>query len=169
MHSHPVTDNGPCCRHALIRRSFCVYSSPGGGWPQSERFRNQYDVTFHVITPTHTVGAVIPASFTSKLGKSQYDWNFPTVGAPFSVHPRPDLGEGAPNEWKIYELGTVRSHPKHIIAHPAQYRGKGLGGSSLVNFFMFHRPSATDINGVSAAKVPSGTVYLSHISKHLRS
>ena len=156
MHSHPVTDDGPRCRRTLIRRSFCVYSSPGGGWPQSERSRNRYDVMFHFITPTHTVYTVIPVSYTSQLGNPQYDWNFSTVGAPFSVHPRPDLGKGASNEWEIYEFGTVRCHPKPIIGHQVQYRGKGLGGSSSVNFFLFHRPSSTDINGALSAKCRQG-------------
>jgi choline dehydrogenase-like flavoprotein len=123
-------------------------------------------------TPTHTICAVIPASYRNKVGKPQYDWNFSTVGAPFSVHSRPDLGKGASNEWEIHELGTVRSaNPKPIIGHPAQYRGKGLGGSSSVNSFLFHRPSAADINGASLAKVPSslGMKYLSHTIKHSRS
>lgn len=30
-YSDPATDDGPRCRRALIRGSFCVYSSPGGG------------------------------------------------------------------------------------------------------------------------------------------
>lgn len=170
MHSHPATDDRPRRRHALVRRSFCVYSSPGGGWPQSERSRNRYDVVFHLITPTHTVCAVIPASYIDKLGKPQYDWNFSTVGEPFFFHLQPNLGKGTSNEWEIYELGTVRSsHPRPTIGHTAQYRGKGLGGSSSINFFLFHRPSATDINGASSTKVPSRMIYLSHIIKHLRS
>ena len=47
MRSHTVTDYGPRCRHALVRRSFGVHSGPGGGWPQSGRSRNQYDIMFH--------------------------------------------------------------------------------------------------------------------------
>jgi hypothetical protein len=157
MHLHPVTDDGPRCRHTLIRRSFCIYSSTGGGWPQSERSRNLYDVMFYFFTPTHTVCAVIPGSYRNKAGKPQYDWNFSTVGAPFCVHPRPNLRKGASNEWEIYELGTVRSaHSKSIIGHPTQYRGKGLGGSSSINSFLFHRPSTTDINGVSSLKCRQG-------------
>jgi hypothetical protein len=66
---------------------------------------------FHFITPTHTACAVIPASYRNKVGKPQYDWDFSTVGAPSSVHPRPDLGKGASNKWEIYELDTVRSAP----------------------------------------------------------
>jgi hypothetical protein len=122
---------------------------------------------FHFVTPTHS--EVIPVSYTSKLGKPQYDWNFSAVGAPFSVHPRPDLGKGASNEWEIYELGTGRCHLKPIIGHPAQYRGKGLGGSSSVNVLLFHRLSSTDINGALSARVPSRMIYLSHIVKHLKS
>ena len=157
MHLHPVTDDGPRCCHALIRRSVCVYSSPGGRWPQSERSRNRYDAMFYFIAPTHTVCVVIPGSYRNKVGKPQYDWNFSTVGAPFSIHPRPDLRKGASNEWETCELGTVRStHPKPIIGHPAQYRGKGLGGSSSVNSFLFHRPSTTDINGASSLKCRKG-------------
>jgi hypothetical protein len=125
---------------------------------------------FHLIKPTHTVFAVIPASNRDKLGKPQYDWNFSTVGVSFFVHLRPNLGKGTSNEWEIYELGTVRSsHPKPIIGHTAQYRGKGLGGSSSINSFLFHRPSATDINGAPSIKVPSRMIYLSRIIKHLRS
>jgi hypothetical protein len=67
-------------------------------------------------------------------------------------------------------LGTVRSaYPKPSVGHLTQYRGKGLGGSSLINSFLFHRASTTDIDGASSGEVPSRMIYLSHIIKHLRS
>ena len=34
-------------------------------------------------------------------------------------------------------------------------RGKGLGGSSIANFYMFNRPGAEDVNGASAPRSPS--------------
>lgn len=33
-----------------------------------------------------------------------------------------------------------------------EHRGKGLGGSSAINFFQYHPPSATDIDGASYNK-----------------
>ncbi|KAI0248897.1 alcohol oxidase [Lactifluus subvellereus] len=60
---------------------------------------------------------LIPGLYGSQFGKSQYDWGFSTV---------PQVNaNGKPVYWG---------------------RGKGLGGSSSINFFQFHPPSAADID-----------------------
>ncbi|KAJ7235387.1 alcohol oxidase [Mycena rebaudengoi] len=58
-----------------------------------------------------------PAKFASHFNDPQYDWAFNTVGQ---------------------EHAGGRS-----IFFP---RGKGLGGSSAINFFMYHRPANSDID-----------------------
>ncbi len=44
----------------------------------------------------------------------------------------------------------------------------GLGGSSSINSFLFHRPSAADINGASSTKLAMRITYLSIAVKLLR-
>ncbi|KAI0283502.1 alcohol oxidase [Russula brevipes] len=60
---------------------------------------------------------LIPGTYETLLGNGQYDWGFSTVP-------------------------QVNANGRSIYWP----RGKGLGGSSLINFFQFHRPSATDID-----------------------
>ncbi|KAJ7176706.1 alcohol oxidase [Mycena filopes] len=58
-----------------------------------------------------------PAAFGTHFGKPQYDWAFETTAQ-----------EGC----------NSRSFPFN--------RGKGLGGSSAINFFQYHRPAKSDID-----------------------
>ncbi|KAL0563879.1 hypothetical protein V5O48_018181, partial [Marasmius crinis-equi] len=58
-----------------------------------------------------------PAAFGSHFGKENYDWDFKTL-------PQKNCFD--------------RSVPWN--------RGKGLGGSSAINFFQFHRPAKSDID-----------------------
>ncbi|KAJ7860402.1 alcohol oxidase [Mycena olivaceomarginata] len=58
-----------------------------------------------------------PALFGSRFGKAQYDWAFQTIPQ---------------------KLCNDRSLPFN--------RGKGLGGSSALNYFQYHRPSKSDID-----------------------
>ncbi|KAI0066612.1 alcohol oxidase [Artomyces pyxidatus] len=58
-----------------------------------------------------------PAAFGSHFGNPQYDWAFRTV-------PQKNSG-GYVTNWE---------------------RGKGLGGSSAINFFQYHRPAKSDID-----------------------
>ncbi|KAJ7302932.1 alcohol oxidase [Mycena albidolilacea] len=60
-----------------------------------------------------------PALFGSRFGKAQYDWAFQTIPQ---------------------KLCNDRSLPFN--------RGKGLGGSSALNFFQYHRPSKSDIDAI---------------------
>ncbi|KAH9980477.1 alcohol oxidase [Russula compacta] len=60
---------------------------------------------------------LIPAQYGRQFRKEQYDWDFFTVP---QVH-----ANGKSIHWG---------------------RGKGLGGSSAINFFQYHPPSATDID-----------------------
>ncbi|KAF8486327.1 alcohol oxidase [Russula ochroleuca] len=60
---------------------------------------------------------LIPAILASQVGKPQYDWGFLSV-------PQANAN-GKPVYWP---------------------RGKGLGGTSSINIFLFHLPAATDIN-----------------------
>ncbi|KAF8211133.1 hypothetical protein K438DRAFT_2047591 [Mycena galopus ATCC 62051] len=60
-----------------------------------------------------------PALFSGRFGKSQYDWAFQTV-------------------------------PQKNCRHRSLSfnRGKGLGGSSALNFFQYHRPARSDIDAI---------------------
>uniref|UniRef100_A0A0W0G3U5 Glucose-methanol-choline oxidoreductase N-terminal domain-containing protein n=1 Tax=Moniliophthora roreri TaxID=221103 RepID=A0A0W0G3U5_MONRR len=60
-----------------------------------------------------------PGAFGTTLGKPEYDWCYKT-------EPQESCG------------GRVVPWP----------RGKGLGGSSAMNFFMYHRPAKSDINAL---------------------
>ncbi|KAJ7159321.1 alcohol oxidase [Mycena crocata] len=62
-----------------------------------------------------------PASFGGHFGKPQYDWAFQTVAQASCEN---------------------RSFPF--------IRGKGLGGSSAINFFQYHRPARSDIDAWGA-------------------
>jgi hypothetical protein len=118
---------------------------------------------FHLSLLTLTV-LEIPAIYGSQLGKPQYDWGFFSVGAPCSIPPRSNLGKGAPSEckWEAHRPVTVRpAHQKHVV-HLSYHRGKGLGGTSSINSFQFHPPPATDINGLSLAKLTTKIIYLLH-------
>lgn len=68
----------------------------------------------------------------------------------------PNIGHGTPDPPKVF---TDQSW---------QYRGKGLGGTSSVNTFLFHRPSAMDINGAASHKIAMALTYLSIAVKHLK-
>ncbi|KAF9265669.1 alcohol oxidase [Marasmius fiardii PR-910] len=58
-----------------------------------------------------------PAKFGSHFGNEKYDWNFKTLPQ------------------------------KHCFDRSVPWnRGKGLGGSSAINFFQFHRPAKSDID-----------------------
>ncbi|KAI0316052.1 hypothetical protein OF83DRAFT_1084533 [Amylostereum chailletii] len=60
---------------------------------------------------------VTPAAFASHFGKSQYDWGYATV---------PQKGS---SDRAVYWA-----------------RGKGLGGSSGINFFQYHLPAKSDVD-----------------------
>ncbi|KAJ7141629.1 alcohol oxidase [Mycena filopes] len=71
--------------------------------------------------PFHFVIVVTPAMFGSHFTNPQYDWAFTTASF-------------------ITEQENAANRNVYFA------RGKGLGGSSAINFFQYHRPAASDID-----------------------
>ena len=116
---------------------------------------------------------VTTARYASHFGNPKYDWGFTTVGGSFL-----SLLALMPQRF-LKQTRMGRSYTGQGMSDlcdisyqdfPLWRRGKGLGGSSGINFFYYHLPSRTDIDGAQLFQVEaSEKTLIGHMRQHLRS
>ena len=115
---------------------------------------------------------VTTARYGSQFGNPKYDWGFTTVCRLFRfllalmLHrylKQTQMGRSC--------IGLGMFCPWDICCHDCSLwlRGKGLGGSSGINFFQFHLPSRADIDGAQSVGGRERNTLIGHTRQHLRS
>jgi choline dehydrogenase-like flavoprotein len=111
---------------------------------------------FHYIEPAMPHNLVTTGRYGSQIGNPKYDWGFTTVGGSFlsllALMPHRCLKQ---TRMGRSHTGQGMSRLCNICYHDFSLwrRGKGLGGSSGINFFQYHLPSRADIDGAQLFQV----------------
>lgn len=104
--------------------------------------------------------AVMPSQYGVHFGNEEYDWAFQTV------RPHSLLRASSTNLWSdrlrrstaitesIHGTGRFRSPRTADKALMRLRSGKGLGGSSAINFYGWIKPPRRDLDGKKAARFP---------------
>ena len=98
-----------------------------------------------------------PGGYGSHFGKEEYDWNHTTVRPIQTAYPssilttiHPDKAASCKERQSVV-LGqvTIALSNAYMIVYINShiYRGKGLGGSSAVNFMLYIKPPAEEVDG----------------------
>ena len=113
----------------------------------------------------------LPASYARFFTNPEYDWSFMTVRSLSLVaYNCLNSGDRCLNHTRRTRHSTGRgeclfhgtiARDSNVISPFLVSRGKGLGGSSGVNFYLWTRPSEEDVNGASDwLRLEEGTKFL---------